>query len=158
MPVPFLFWNLDNKPLQDRISALVREHDVQAILLVECDISETTVLESLRAAGIQGFTYAETPVETTDIKIFVRFPEEVVRPVYDDVNNHVTIRRVILNGHDFLLVLVHSQSKREFNPDDQMQIATRLGRRIDEFEKQFGHRRTILVGDLNMNPFEPGVV
>ncbi len=29
---------------------------------------------------------------------------------------------------------------------------------IEQFEAQLGHRRTVLVGDLNMDPFESGVV
>jgi hypothetical protein len=32
-----------------------------------------------------------------------------------------------------------------------------ISRRISEEERAVGHRRTVIVGDLNMNPFEKGV-
>lgn len=33
-----------------------------------------------------------------------------------------------------------------------------LARRIAQEEDRVGHQRTVLVGDMNMNPFEPGLV
>jgi hypothetical protein len=42
--------------------------------------------------------------------------------------------------------------------EDKILSSTRLARYIQEAEENVGHRRTILIGDLNMNPFEAGVV
>ena len=39
-----------------------------------------------------------------------------------------------------------------------MLLATRWRQQIEEAEKLVGHRQTVIVGDLNMNPFDPGVI
>jgi len=49
-------------------------------------------------------------------------------------------------------------SKLHWDSDSQTQKCTVLARTISEGEQRVGHKRTLVVGDLNMNPFEPGVV
>jgi hypothetical protein len=54
--------------------------------------------------------------------------------------------------------VVHYQSKAgAWDSRDQSHVINRLPRWITKQEAKFGHRRTVLVGDLNMNPFEDGV-
>jgi endonuclease/exonuclease/phosphatase family metal-dependent hydrolase len=64
----------------------------------------------------------------------------------------------VLDRTDFLLVAVHLQSKLHWSDRDQALACTRLVNQITREEDRFRHQRTILVGDLNMNPFEDGVV
>jgi hypothetical protein len=42
--------------------------------------------------------------------------------------------------------------------DDQKFLAVRVSQLIQEAESKVGHTRTLVIGDLNMNPFEVGVV
>ena len=56
-----------------------------------------------------------------------------------------------------LLVAAHLPSKTNANDLDQLNAAIELSTDIRRAEQDAGHDRTILVGDLNMNPFEPGV-
>jgi hypothetical protein len=49
-------------------------------------------------------------------------------------------------------------SKLYWSEHSQALECTVLAQTIQEHESQAGHRRTILVGDLNMNPFEAGMV
>ena len=42
--------------------------------------------------------------------------------------------------------------------EDQILATTRIARYIRDAEERVKHQRTILIGDLNMNPFEIGVV
>ncbi len=48
-------------------------------------------------------------------------------------------------------------SKLHTRDDQQLARCVELARDIGDQERRVGHRRTILVGDLNMNPFETGV-
>jgi len=52
----------------------------------------------------------------------------------------------------------HFPSKLWKDTDDQNQGATRIARYIREAEEKVGHERTVVMGDFNMDPFEPGVV
>jgi hypothetical protein len=88
----------------------------------------------------------------------MRLPGCFLKDVENDPNNHLTIRRLIVpHAPSILLAVVHSQSKRNWSDDDQVQGILRTSQTIREREKEYGDR-TILVGDLNMNPFEKGVV
>ena len=52
---------------------------------------------------------------------------------------------------------VHLPSKLYWNESSQALESTELARLIVEQEAAAGHARTLLVGDLNMNPFEIGM-
>ncbi len=160
MRIPFLFWNLKGLQLQELVAKLVREHDVAIIALVECAIDPAMLLSSLTANGVPGFSHPLSPTGTeNDIKVFTRLSNSTLQHLYDDSNNHLTIRRLrVGSAPDVLLVVAHSQSKRNWSDKDQSQGAIRLARTIDDIERKHGHRRTILMGDLNMNPFEDGMV
>ena len=61
-------------------------------------------------------------------------------------------------GESFLVVAVHLVSKLQTKTEDQIFVAAELGGYIREAEERVGHSRTIVIGDLNMNPFEIGIV
>jgi len=118
------------------------------------------MVAQLDAVGMNGFTYPESPAGTrTDLRLFVRGPETMLKHLEDDPNDHMTIRRLFPRTKNAIIVVaVHFQSKATFPEADQAQLATRLRPKIEEIEKRYGVRRTIVVGDLNMNPFELGVI
>lgn len=60
---------------------------------------------------------------------------------------------------DILLVAAHLPSQRDFDEvEDRLMGCTNLVYDNESCEKDIGHSRTVLVGDLNMNPFEAGVI
>ncbi len=160
MRIPFLFWNLDKRPLQESVANLAAAHDLCIVILAECDIEPETMITEFSAKGMSGFQYADTPGSAgSDIRIFTRLPKVELRPVLDDPNKHLTLRRMVFSHvPDLLLVVVHLQSKINWSEDDQTHGAFELSKTILEQENFFSHRRTLLVGDLNMNPFEKGIV
>ena len=139
---------------------MAAEKDSHVVILTECEIVPQRMIAELDAAGLSGFTYPFSPAGTSgDIRIFIRFPHSSLQFVHDDANNHVTIRRLLLPRRKrLLLVVVHLQTGRDWGESGQHEGAIRLAQRIIETEKRFSRHETVLVGDLNMNPFEPGVV
>jgi hypothetical protein len=70
-----------------------------------------------------------------------------------------TIRHLLVPGHcSVILAAVHFPSKLFWNDGSQALECTEFARTIIEVESEVGHDRTVLVGDLNMNPFESGMV
>jgi len=151
----FLFWNINRKPLAGVVADLAEEHKADVIVLAECDIDSATMLMTLNRRERGQFHLP--PGKNRAIHIFTRFSRDFLQLLHDD--NRFTIRRSSLPARsELLLVAVHLRSKLHQSDESQKFACATLVRTIEEKEKQVGHRRTVLVGDFNMNPFESGMV
>jgi hypothetical protein len=61
-------------------------------------------------------------------------------------------------SEEVLIAAIHLPSKLYWSEDSLHEASCEISRAIRDEEQKAGHSRTILVGDLNMNPFEKGVV
>jgi endonuclease/exonuclease/phosphatase family metal-dependent hydrolase len=150
----FLFWNTNGKPLVEAIVGLAEEQSVDVLMLAECDVAPARLLIALnRNESLFYFAPGNSP----RLAMFTKFPDRYVAPVFE--SDRVSIRRLALPAREeILLVLVHFPSKLYWSEDSQMLECTVLASTIVDEERHAGHSRTILVGDLNMNPFEKGLV
>jgi hypothetical protein len=158
MVTAFLCWNLNRRPLQQLVAELARSRNVDVLILLECDIRIADLLLALNRDAGSIFHYAANPAGPSDeIKIFTRFSTEFLRPVQDA--KRLTIRHLVLPARtDVILAAVHFRSKLHWSDTSQYFECTELARTIADAEREVGHSQTILAGDLNMNPFEAGVV
>jgi hypothetical protein len=104
-------------------------------------------------------TYRLAPTYAPDesLPIYTRYPEGFIQPVEDAAR--LTVRHLQLPGYEpVLLALAHCPSKLYMDNESRHEYLIELGERIREIEARVGHSRTILVGDLNTDPFEPGMV
>jgi len=153
----FLYWNIGRKPLQNLITALVEEHSVDVLILGECEIPPAIMLQAL-GQTVATFHFAFSPGSSSVAKIFTRFPSDFLHPRFEEGMGRVSIWRMALPARpEILLVAVHLPSKLYSNPESQQQECTEIARSIRDVESNAGHRRTVVVGDFNMNPFEPGI-
>jgi len=91
------------------------------------------------------------------LSFFFRYPAESIGLVADE--GDIAIRRISPPiGLDIILVALHLPSKLYMTEDDQKFQAVRVSQLIQEAESNVGHARTLVIGDLNMNPFEVGIV
>ena len=152
--VTFLYWNTNRKPLHTEIRALAEAHEVDVIILSEFAGSPATLIERLNSGRLKDFQFA--PGECERIQIFTRFSSSFLRPKYED--DWISIRQLKLPARmEILLVAAHLPSKRYWSEDSQALQCPELARTIMEQEENVGHQSTLLVGDLNMNPFEKGM-
>jgi len=152
----FLFWNINGKPLERTIRRLVVRHAVDVLILAECGIEPARMLTVLNANG-QGGTYTFWLSEGRRVHIYTRLPSDAVQPLFD--GPHFSARRLRpLSGDEVLLIAAHRRSKLYQRSESQQLACVDFARDVRELEERIGHRRTVLVGDLNMDPFEPGVV
>lgn len=151
----FLYWNTNRKPLTSAIRTLVRAHEVDVLILSECPSSPVSMLEALNSGAAADFQFAFGECER--IRIFTRFSSSFLRATYEE--DRVSIRHLTLPAQrQILIVAVHQPSKLFWSEDSQAFECTELSRTVIEQEAKVGHRNTVLVGDLNMNPFEKGLV
>jgi exonuclease III len=155
--ITFLLWNIRRQPLQKSISQIASRNSVDLILLLESDFHPTSLLSELNPAGEAVYEYSPTPLNACEkVQIYSRIPSEFVIPFDED--NRTTSRLIKLATKDILLVVFHGVSKTNFDDDSQSWELGNLARFISSAENRAGHKRTVLAGDLNMQPFENGVV
>ncbi|MFN0107787.1 MAG: endonuclease/exonuclease/phosphatase family protein [Blastocatellia bacterium] len=151
----FLFWNLGGKPLADRLARMANNFGVDVLILAECEVAPGMMLETLNRQAAPMFHHH--PGQCERIAIYARFSSESFSPHYE--TDRISIRRLsLLDAPEILLVSAHLPSKLHADELDQYQTSSELSAMIRQAEENVGHTRTILVGDLNMNPFENGAV
>jgi hypothetical protein len=151
----FLYWNINRKPIQHLVAALAYEHELDVIILSECEFSLPEFLITMNTPIVRKYGFPVSPVP--DPIIITRLPGKSFRLIRDQPG--ISIRRLMPPiGPDMLIFVVHLSSKLYQDRDEQTLYCPRLSRDIEIEEQKIGHRRTLLVGDFNMNPFDPGVV
>jgi hypothetical protein len=154
-----VFWNIGAKTTRDGIvrliAALQREEDADVIGLAEC--SDGVIGSSLRALNPIGNTTWE-PIQTNSrVKLLVRSDRMKV----SEITGHeyfslFEIRRP--KSIELLLAVTHMISRvhHEFDHiDEELREFANTIRQIEDLRQ---HTNTILLGDLNANPFANGVV
>jgi hypothetical protein len=137
------------------VAAFAREWDVDILVLAEDKNEPPAVVRELNH-GAQRLYFSDLG-ESDRLTILTRFQPQRWSLIRDSFGVSIRHYRMPL-GDSFLLVAVHLASKLRKQTEDQILGTTRLAGYIREAEENAGHKRTMLIGDLNMNPFEVGVV
>jgi hypothetical protein len=150
----FLMWNIGRVSDPDIVMRIASERDPHFLILVENRLNRAALLESLNGETDRfALTFGNCP----KVDIYTCFDLRFVQAVEE--SPRFTIRRILLPAREpMLLVAAHLPDKMNNSEDSQALIGSHLGARIRSVEAKEGHTRTVLVGDMNMNPFEPGVV
>ena len=150
-----LFWNVGAASRPKQIVDLASRFEADVILLAEANDEPKELETALQRTGA---IYHHAPgVANTKLHVFVRFSETFARPIYE--TDRLTVRRINPpDVQEILVAAVHFPGKLDWSEDSQALECTRLAQDIQTAEKNAGHQDTVLVGDLNMNPFETGIV
>jgi hypothetical protein len=157
----FLFWNICKRPIQSIIRRLALRHQVDVIMLAECDIPPEIMLSSLNQYIGNLYDYAPDD-NCKKIEIYTRFPRRYLEVIDDPLReidriDRLSMRHLRLPGlTDILLFVTHFPDKTNWTDKSQADEWKRYSDKIKFMEWKIGHSRTIFVGDLNTNPFEQG--
>jgi hypothetical protein len=150
----FLFWNLHGRPLQSVVASLASRHRAEVILLAECrDVG--AILAALNTGKRARFFLNSTSADR--VAVYTRFPDEYVE-LRDRDLRHTIWRVARPKQQEILLVAAHLRSKLHRNDADKTDECIKLSEAVQAAERKVGHSRTLIVGDLNLNPFEEGMV
>lgn len=164
--ITFLFWNLMGNQsatwssrsgnLRTRLANMAATYGVDVFLFAESafDSADLLALLNQKAAG----TYAVPPNYNQRIQVISRLPAGSMISQYDSVEERLTIRRLRTVNADILLAVLHFQSQAAWDVDSLGFQTTTLREDIERTEADVGHHRTVLVGDLNLNPFDRGLI
>lgn len=151
-------WNINRKPLADKVHLLVELHRVDVLMLAESPQSAGEMLASLnRNGGAWEFAAPIISMGRARIQIYTRVGRWHIRELV--ALPHSTIRELQLpNLPSILLAAVHLPSKLWLDSGDQTEICRQLSVQLQQAEATIGHRRLLAVGDFNVNPFEAGMI
>jgi Endonuclease/Exonuclease/phosphatase family len=149
------FWNIAGNVAPATVAAFAHESDADILILAENEIPKEWLVLALNSRVNR--YYFPDPGPSGRLTIFTRFLADPSTLVSD--YGRVSIREYRMPiGGSFLVVAVHLSSKLRMKTEDQIFESVRVAAFIREAEGRVGHQRTIVIGDLNMNPFEAGVI
>lgn len=153
--VKILFWNVAKRVQPHLVKSICDEHEVDILALAELDGDVPTFVEKINIRALR--TFHEVQSIAKRVTILSRLPIGSIEPLSDD--EQIFVRKITPPiGKDAVLVAVHFPSKLRMTDSEQSFEAVRLIRAIEEAEARVGHSRTVVIGDLNMNPFEDGMI
>jgi hypothetical protein len=150
----FLFWNVYRRPMATYIGELAASEPLDLIAVAESTEPASLYLKILNARTSEWHLCG---CGTNRLIVFARFPSRYFREVLSTA--YTSVRLLRLPALETLIIgVVHLPSKLYAGKDSQILIAGALNDDIERVEAKHKHRRTILVGDFNMDPFETGMV
>lgn len=150
-----LFWNLDGQPRERVCARLASRHRATVLVLAECS-NPAEVLSSLNPPSEPPrFNVLGNP-KRSRVEIFTTCEPSDCELVTNQT--HFTIHALNPPGvGEILLCSVHMPSKLRTDDRAQDVRLAKLGETIQAAERDRGHSRTLLIGDLNAHPFQYGV-
>jgi exonuclease III len=153
------FWNIKKKSFIKDIIEFISKKDIDIFILTECTVSISKIEEELNRAfpkkKYKGLIKGKNPkfkiFTRLDIKCIKNFDKSFGGPSW--TINKITIRGLM----DLSIIAVHFPSKMHWDDLSQSLEAVNLMSQIRRYELKNG-RNTLVIGDFNMNPYEPGMV
>ena len=145
----FMFWNLHNNPETfPIINCILDEYDVDICILTEYpqnDISSYSIKE--------GYLLYTSP--SVNHKMYFIHKKDINLNIGQDIDNRMSLRNISLdNEMKINLISCHLHDKI-YNPEeDRKYIFRHYSNKIIEFEEEKECDNTIIVGDLNIDPYD----
>jgi hypothetical protein len=148
-----MFWNIGKRDNSTAIGQLCREHNVDILLLAEAETAPAALASDINRSGDLGRMLWELPRLGGRIRAFTRYAPGFLEPAFDDRHVKMLHLRPPI-GLPLLIVSAHLPSKLHAEDEDQSYRIRRLRTDIQDQETRSGHQNTVVIGDLNVNPFE----
>lgn len=153
----FLYWNIGRNNVAPLLAEMAREHNPDLMILSEFTGTIAKLLDTVNPGLSRQYRAIPGMLNPGDPLTLSRLPRRSHKLVKDD--SGVSLVAVSAPGQmEILLVVVHLPSKLHMSEAEQASLVQRLRLQIEAAEGKRKHHRTVVVGDLNMNPFELGVV
>ena len=160
-----LFWNYpckkeDRPPdLLPALGRLAAHRKPDILVLADTEAEPSEVLGSLNIGGTTYESAATPPEPHPSIFFFTRLPLTAKKLAPFRSDGRVDIRRLKVAGcQEVLLAAIHYFDRRNYSIGEQAAKAQTICNTIRDAERDRKHNRTLLFGDLNMNPFEEGMI
>jgi len=149
----FLFWNIGKKNLSRSIERLVASARVDVLVLAESHLRPEQLLPTLARQGRGAFHETTSPYRR--VSVYTRGPADFVKVMSSNHPYYLICELTFPTRPPMLVAAAHLLSKASAGAVAQQRLAHQFARDITEAERVAQHDRTLVIGDLNFNPFEP---
>lgn len=157
MEITFVIWNTKRKALYEEVSNLVDEQQADIVVLIENSGIPSQMLEHIEIKTKAKYYYHKNYLQFKNGHLYSKIASKEIRTLTE--NKRYSIKEIKISGEIINLGIVHLPSKNNWgNSADHDALCTVLKRDIDYFEDENGHKKSIILGDFNMNPFENGII
>jgi hypothetical protein len=145
----FLLWNVRrSQPTDALVHALVRNHQIDVVLLVEYPFGLSQLPALLLAEGlVKRRSWDRFGVFVRTSHRFRRLPFRLGTRI--DVWNWAPP-----SGQEGVVALLHGLDRRHYDDSTRRLFFRRVVDALHQREEKQNHRRTIIAGDFNAQPFE----
>ncbi len=162
----FLFWNLYGQQRRNAarraeflcraLRNLVTSQEIDVLLFAECKIPPEQLGRALNGTGPE--TYHRLDTRSRRIESWTRLPQKFFHERLNE--SRLSISELTIPGNlPVLFVAAHLKDPSRLTKEaDRGSEATAVANSIRKQESLSGHNRTFVIGDLNMNPFETGML
>jgi hypothetical protein len=150
----FLLWNVNRKPLDGLVQSLVRQLQIDIVLLVEYAFGKSQLPGLLQQDGL-----FRRP-SSKRFGVFVRSNQRIslLRYAPYRLGNRVGLWSWIPpSGREGLIVLLHGPDRRNYDDSTRRVFFRRVADAVRRREEARHHRHTIITGDFNAQPFESAI-
>lgn len=144
----FLLWNVQKKPLDNLVQNLVRQHNIDIVLLVEYALGKSQLPLLLPKDGL--IRRSSSP----KFGVFVRNTHRLRVLRYGLGKRANLWRWVPPSGRPGTLVLLHGFDRRNYDDSTRRAFFRRVREAVQRREESAGHQRTVIAGDFNAQPFD----
>lgn len=162
MIMNLLFWNINkNKKCFNIIRNLMYTEDIDMLLIAEYppSMSEGELLQIInRVPATYQYEYVNPRSEYDKVKLYTRFQPTFIQTIADKTGLSAKQYFSPLLNNNITLITCHFPSKINKSDMNLSEYAEDVKDFIEMVEKDIGHKRTVVCGDFNMNPFDAGVI
>ncbi|ASZ12361.1 endonuclease/exonuclease/phosphatase family protein [Chitinophaga pendula] len=152
-----LFWNINERPTFESVIRDIST-DVDILLLAEATGIDDAMLERLTGLRRVCSVFPGDHGHYTP-KFFSREAGFTLSHVSVSPTGRLVHAVLHVPGFEEIMVSgLHFPSKLYYQGATQSDLANIYANYLTEMEVQRGHKRTIVIGDFNMNPFEHGMI
>ncbi len=149
-----LFWNTyQNMEIDSYILDFMEENPCDIIILAEYPNSINGLCNQLSVLAMDFYPWEQIGCNTIKIVSSKTYKIKLLR----DSGRYCIYRLTSLYG-EMILAALHFQCKRDYSHWTIEYSAGKMKETIEEVEAGEGHRKTLIVGDFNANPFEPACI
>jgi exonuclease III len=150
-----IFWNVNKKDLTNLVCSITKSTDADVVVLNENEVPSGEMLQALQENVSQDFYYPKVISSEKRFHCFCRNTKLDLSEVH--ALTRTSVRNLNIGQHRILLVLFHGVDMRNHDSVTRQSRVQSFASRMKFVKEQQQTDKLIILGDFNMNPYDPGM-